>query len=140
MRLLNHNCNKLNEQFEVFNNLRVLLAFLLDIGEAVLYHKLSYVYKIVNLDLKNCKIIIDCKKATEVIRELKINLQKATEVEWDISAEYNINAMTYAEFLNALDQEHHTALIQTELVQYILAKFENLKVGKIVINTSYNKH
>ena len=127
----------LSDNLKKFNNLRVLLAFLLDIGEAVLYHRLSSVIKIVALD--NCKqhMVIDCKINTEVIEKIREGLERVTCVKWQVSFKENSDAITYSDFLTLVDKQHEKALLQTDIVQYILSSFNDFKVDKITLNNNY---
>ncbi len=121
-----------------YNHLRVLLAFLLDIGETIAYHRLSSVLKIISLDLSNQLLVIDGKKSNDVIKQIKLDLERLTRVKWDVSVESRADAMTYVEFLNKIDSKHEEALLQTDIVKYILNKFDGFKVEKIKLNHKIN--
>ncbi len=122
------------ETLKTFNNLRVLLVFLLDIGEAVLYHRLSSVIKIVALDNQMQHMVIDCKRNTDTIDQIREALNVVTGAKWTISFEINSDAITYSEFLTILDKQCEKALLQTDIVQYILSSFNDFKVEKITLN------
>jgi DNA polymerase-3 subunit gamma/tau len=124
------------ETLRTFNHLRILLAFLLDIGEAVLYHRLSSVVKIVALDNQIQHIVVDCKRNNDTIEQVREALNIVTGAKWTISFEINPNAMTYSEFLTILDKQCEKALLQTDIVQYILSSFNDFKVEKITLNNT----
>ena len=139
IRLLNpQNKFLLQNKLKSFNHLRVLLAFLLDIGETIVYHRLSSLLKIVSLDLENQLLVIDCKKSSDTIKQLKSDLERLTEVKWEVIAQTTTDAITYIAFLNQLDSQHEEALLQTDIVKYILGKFDGLKVEKIKLNHKMN--
>ena len=127
-----------DERLKSFNHLRVLLAFLLDIGETIIYHRLSSVLKIVSLDLSNQLLVVDGRKSSDAIKQIKGDLERVTRIKWEVMVESSPDAITYVEFLNQIDFKHEEALLQTDVVKYILDKFDGFKVEKIKLNHKVN--
>lgn len=127
-----------DERLKSFNHLRVLLAFLLDIGETIIYHRLSSVLKIVSLDLSKQLLVVDGRKSSEAVKQIRGDLERVTKVKWEVMVESSSDAMTYVEFLNQIDSKHEEALLQTDVVKYILDKFDGFKVEKIKLNHKVN--
>jgi DNA polymerase-3 subunit gamma/tau len=138
IKLLDPKCDLLSkDKMKSYNHLRVLLAFLLDIGEAILYHRLSSLLKIVSLDLSTQELIVSARKANEIVKEVKLQLEIVTKSKWSVKVENCHESITYVEFLNELDLKHQDALLQTDIVKYIIDKFDGLKVEKINLNNKY---
>jgi DNA polymerase-3 subunit gamma/tau len=128
----------MDKKLRSFNHLRILLSFLLDIGETILYHRLSAVLKIISLDLSKQLLVIDGRKSSDVVRQITVDLERITRVKWEVMVENCCNTMTYVEFLNEVDSKHEEALLQTDIVKYILSKFDGFKVEKIKLNHKMN--
>lgn len=122
-----------SKQIKTFNNLRVLLAYLLNIGEAILYHRLSSVVRVIDLNFNIKRIVV----SSHSIKSLESDLKRVTRVEWSVIVENNTSAMTYSEFLSILDKQHENALLQTDVVKYILNKFDDFKVKNTKLNNNY---
>jgi hypothetical protein len=139
IKLLNpeNNFLRMKERLQTFNNLRVLLAYLLDRGEAILYHRLSSVVKVILLEIENKKIVIDYKGKPDLLNQMKNDMKRVTGIEWSIVVQQNSDGITYSDFLNTIDEYHEKALLQTDIVKYILSKFDDLKVEKITLNNSH---
>lgn len=139
IKLLNpeNNFLRMKERLKTFNNLRVLLAYLLDRGEAILYHRLSSVVKVISLEIEDRKIVIDYKGKSDFINQMKNDIKRITGVEWSIEVKQSSDGITYSDFLNTIDEYHEKALLQTDIVKYILSRFDDLKVEKITLNNSY---
>lgn len=144
IRLLDpeNNCLRMKEKLQSFNNLRVLLSFLLDRGEAILFHRLSSVVKVISLDIRNQKFVIDLDRRNnpDLIEQIKNDLERATGVVWSFTVKHSSDSVTYGEFLNTLDKHHEKALLQSDIVKYILSKFDGLKIEKIILNNKDNNH
>jgi hypothetical protein len=136
IKLLNpeNNFLRMKEKLRNFNNLRVLLAYLLDRGEAILYHRLSSVVKVISIEFEGKKIVIDYKGKSDILNQTKNDMQRITGVEWSIATQQSSDGITYSDFLNTIDEYHQKALLQTDIVKYILSKFDDLKVEKITLN------
>lgn len=121
-----------------FNHLRILLSYLLDIGETIIYHRLSSVVKIISLDISKQVLIIDSRKSRDIAKEIKLDLDLITRAKWDVKVESCSDSITYVEFLNQLDLKHEEALLQTDIVKYILSTFDGFKVDTIKLNHKMN--
>jgi DNA polymerase III subunit gamma/tau len=138
IKLLNPNSDLLpQDKMKTYNHLRVLLSFLLDIGEAILYHRLSSTLKIVSLDLSTQELVVSGIKVNDIVKQVKVQLDVVTRTKWNVKVQDCPKATTYIEFLNELDSKHEEALLQTDIVKYILNKFDGLKVQKINLNNTY---
>ncbi len=120
-----------------YNHLRILLAYLLDISETIVYHRLSSVLKIISLDLYSQKLVVSARKTSDAVKKIKSDLDRITKVKWDVKIEDCPYSMTYVEFLNELDYKHEEVLLQTDIVKYILDKFDGFKVEKVKLNNKY---
>jgi len=128
----------MDKHLRSFNQLRILLSYLLDIGESILYHRLSAVLKIVFLDLSTHLLILGGRRSRESIKEIQNDLNRVTKVKWEIKIDDYSNSTTYVEFLNQLDSKHEEALLQTDIVKYILNKFDGFKIDTIKLNHNIN--
>lgn len=139
IRLLNPSSRffEMKSKIETYNHLRILLAFLLDIGETILYHRLSAVIKIVRLNIATQTIVVNLKGNSSLVKQIEADINRVTNTKWRLHTDNESAGMTYTQFLDLLDNQHEKALLQTDIVKYILSKFDDLKVDTIKLNNNY---
>ncbi len=123
------------KQLEMFNQLRIILALLLEKNEVMLYYRLSTSVKLINISIADSlmTIAMDDKQALSVLEEIRSDMERITNTVWTINIDRTAqNAVTYLDFLNKLDEQHEKALLKTNLVASIMSEFDNLTVDRII--------
>ncbi len=127
LELLNYKVQ--NPLITSFNNLRIILSYLLERSETKLYYKLSTIAEVVFCDIQSRKI--ELASNSNLILEVKTELERITEVPWSISLAKLQLGETYSNFLSFLDKEAKAAIKKTPVVNYLLEKFKNLYLDKV---------
>jgi hypothetical protein len=134
LALLNYKVQ--NPLITSFNNLRIILSYLLERCETKLYYKLSTIAEVVFCDIKSRKI--ELASNSNLILEVKTELERITEVPWSISLTKLQLGETYSNFLSFLDREEEAAIKATPVVNYLLENFKNLYLDRVELEKSFH--
>ena len=119
-------------QIETFNHLRIFLSYLLELGETKIYYRLSNLIEIVTFDLISRKL--EFSNSPSLLCELKTDLERITQSDWQIFFVKEPIGETYTNFLSDLDQEQEMAIKNTVVVNYLLKNLKNLHLDRIELD------
>ena len=111
--------------------MRIILSYLLQRSETKLYYKLTCLAEIAFCQIKTRKI--ELSGASNLVGEIKAELERITEVSWSVSMTKLGISDTYSNFLAFLDKEEEEAIKTSPVVNYLLKNFKNLYLDRIEI-------